>query len=66
MSKFDLVSEVKWEGAEPLHPGDTIRCKSEEDMLDYMTGLAKAGVETDWEPEETAKGLWVLHVKEVK
>jgi len=31
-------------------------------MLEYMTELAKAGIESDWDPEEIKQGQWILHI----
>ena len=44
-----------------LKVGDTIKCSTEEEMVDLMQELAKEDIETDFMYEKDGeKGLWLV------
>lgn len=48
-----------------LKVGDTIQCADADDAINYMTKLAKEGVETDflYKKKNGVEGLWLEVVK---
>lgn len=48
----------------PLKTGDTIKCHDAEELIEYMYGLAKEGIETDFVFEQDGvKGFWLIVTK---
>lgn len=44
-----------------MKKGDTIKCANEKDLIETMTGLETAGIETDFLYEKDGeKGLWLI------
>lgn len=60
------MREIKFrESDKSLNVGDTIKCASQDDMLNYMAELSKAGIETDFDFSEPNK-LVVVKYESVK